>query len=93
MKAFGMISILAQEDLVREEPLTAMQLLSGHLIAAIVFSLVGIIVFLLCLLLMEKLTHFSLVKEIGEEQNQAVAMVVSSIVLGISIIIAAAVYG
>ena len=88
MKAFGMMSLLAQDDAPG-----SMQLLGGHLIAAVVFSLVGIVVFFLCLLLMEKLTHFSLVKEIGEEQNQAVAMVVSSIVLGISIIIAASIFG
>lgn len=88
MKAFEMTSLIAQEPTVG-----TMQILGAHLIAAILFSLVGIVVFFLCLLLMEKLTHFSLVKEIGEEQNQAVAMVVSAIVLGISIIIAASIFG
>jgi ABC-type iron transport system FetAB permease component len=88
MKAFEMKALLAHD-----EAIGSMQLLTAHLIAAVVFSIVGIVVFLLCLLLMEKLTHFSLVKEIGEEHNQAVAMVVSAIVLGISIIIAASVFG
>lgn len=88
MKTYEMTSLLAQE----QTP-NAIQLLGAHVIAAVVFSLIGIVVFFLILLLMEKLTHFSLVKEIGEEQNQAVAMVVSAIVLGISIIIAASIFG
>ena len=64
-----------------------------HLVAAVVFSIVGVIVFFASLLLMEKLTPFSIIKEIGEEHNQAVAMIVSAIVVGIAIIIAAAILG
>jgi len=71
----------------------AMQLLGAHLIAAVVFSLVGIVVFFLSLLVMEKLTPFSIIKEIEEEHNQALAIIVGAIVLGISIIIAAAILG
>ena len=70
-----------------------MEILGGHLIAAIVFSLVGIIVFFLCLLLMEKITPFSIVKEIIDEHNQALALIVGAVVLGISLIIAAAILG
>lgn len=69
------------------------ELLGQHLIAAIIFSIVGVIVFFASLLLMEKLTPFSIIKEIGEEHNMAVAIIVGAIVLGIAIIIAAAVLG
>lgn len=72
---------------------TTMDVLLEHLIAACVFSVVGIVVFLVCLVLMEKLTPFSLIHEIGEEHNIAVSIVVSAIVLGISLIIAAAILG
>lgn len=68
-------------------------MLGQHLVAAVVFSIVGVIVFFASLLLMEKLTPFSIIKEIGEEHNQAVAMIVSAIVVGIAIIIAAAILG
>jgi uncharacterized membrane protein YjfL (UPF0719 family) len=71
----------------------SLAVLGGHLLAAIVFSLVGVIVFFGCLLLMEKLTPFSILKEIGDEHNMAVALIVGAIVLGISIIIAAAIVG
>ena len=80
-------SVLAQT-----EP-SSMSLLGAHLIAAIVFSIVGIIVFFGSLLLMEKLTPFSIIKEIGEEHNTAVAIIIGAIVLGISVIIAAAILG
>ena len=72
---------------------TSIDMLGEHLLAAVVFSIVGVIVFFASLLLMEKLTPFSIVKEIGEEHNQAVAMIVSAIVVGIAIIVAAAILG
>ncbi|KLU03108.1 putative transmembrane protein [Rhodopirellula islandica] len=72
---------------------TGLELLLQHLVAACVFSVVGIVVFLGCLVLMEKLTPFSILHEIGEEHNLAVSIVVAAIVLGISIIIAASVIG
>ena len=70
-----------------------MAVLGGHLIAAILFSIVGIVVFFGCLWLMEKLTPFSIIKEITEEHNTAVAIIVGAIVLGISLIIAGAILG
>jgi putative membrane protein len=72
---------------------SSMHLLGEHLLAAVVFSIVGIIVFFVCLLLMEKLAPFSIIKEIGEEHNEALGMIVGAMVLGISIIVAAAILG
>ncbi len=79
-------AFLAQES-------TSLSLMGVHLLAAIVFSVVGIIVFFASLLLMEKLTPFSIIKEIGEEHNTAVAIIIGAIVLGISVIVAAAIVG
>ena len=89
MQFLSMILPFAQET-VSPGP---MQLLGAHLIAAVVFSLVGIVVFALSLLVMEKATPYSIVKEIVEEHNQAMAVIVGAIVLGISVIIAAAILG
>ncbi|TWU21676.1 hypothetical protein Pla52o_38630 [Novipirellula galeiformis] len=72
---------------------SSMSLIGGHLMAAVVFSLVGILVFFVSLLAMDKLTPFSLVHEIVEEHNQALAIILGAIVLGISVIIAAAILG
>lgn len=70
-----------------------LNVLLEHLIAASVFSLVGVIVFIGCLVLTEKLTPFSIIHEIGEEHNIAVSIVVAAIVLGMSMIIAASIQG
>lgn len=83
----------AQHVLVSPAGGTALDVLLEHLVAATVFSIVGIIVFVLCLILAEKLTPFSIIHEIGEEHNMAVSIVVAAIVLGVSIIIAAAILG
>lgn len=70
-----------------------LNVLLEHLIAASVFSLLGVIVFIGCLVLTEKLTPFSIIHEIGEEHNMAVSIVVAAIVLGMSMIIAASIQG
>lgn len=90
MEILGMngLSLLAQE-----KADSSMHLLGEHLIAALVFSVVGIVVFFVCLLILDKVTPFSIVKEIGEEHNMAVGMIVSAVVIGISIIIGAAILG
>lgn len=83
----------AQQVLVTSSGGTSLDVLLEHMVAATVFSIVGIIVFVFCLVLAEKLTPFSIVHEIGEEHNMAVSIVVAAIVLGVSIIIAAAILG
>ena len=89
-----LVNFFAQTlPIVPTEPRSNFDILIGHLLAATIFSVVGIVVFFACLLIMEKITPFSIIKEIGEEHNQAVAMIVSAIVLGIAIIIAAAILG
>ncbi len=90
-ESLRMLGQAAQLAPVRAE--SGMHLLGEHLLAAIVFSIVGIIVFFICLLIMDKLTPFSIIKEIFEEHNEALAIIVGAIVLGISVIIAAAILG
>lgn len=68
-------------------------ILTAHLLAAVVFSIVGILVFGVCLFVMDRLTPFSIVKEIGEDHNQALGTIIAGVVIGISIIIAAAILG
>ena len=78
--------------LAQEEP-SQFAVLSAHLLAVVVFSAIGIVVFIGGLYLLEKLTPFSIIKEIGEEHNVALGIIVGAIVLGISMIIAAAIQG
>lgn len=64
-----------------------------HLLAAVIFSLVGVAVLALCFKLMNKLSPFSLKKEIEEDQNVALAIIMGAVIIGMSIIIAAAIMG
>ncbi len=64
-----------------------------HLLASVVFSLIGILILAVSYFLMEKLTPAKMTKELLEEHNTALAIVIGSVVIGISLIIAAAIRG
>jgi|TARA_R110000868_G_C10696192_1_gene748767 putative membrane protein len=67
--------------------------LGQALLTTFAFSMVGIIMFALAFFLMGKLTPFSLRKEIEEDENDALAMIMSAIVIGIALIIMGALLG
>ncbi|MDC0679206.1 MULTISPECIES: DUF350 domain-containing protein [Sorangium] len=62
-------------------------------IGTLVFVAVGLLVFLLAFVLITKLTPFSIRKEIEEDQNTALAIVIGSVILGLAWIISAAIHG
>lgn len=62
-------------------------------ITTVVFVILGLIVFALAFLVIGKATPFSVRKEIEEDQNIALAIVIASVILGSALIIAAAVHG
>jgi putative membrane protein len=66
--------------------------LMQHLVAALVYALLGIVIFVVSFIVLDKLTPGSLWKEIMEEHNTALAVLAGAIALGISIIIAAAIW-
>jgi putative membrane protein len=63
------------------------------LVASIVYSVIGIVMFAASFLVIKLVTPFSLRKEIEEDQNTALALMIGSVILGLSIIIAAAIGG
>ena len=63
----------------------------GHMVASLVYSLIGVGIFALAFLVMERITPFSIRKELAEDDNIAVGIVLGSIVNGLSIIIASAI--
>jgi putative membrane protein len=62
-----------------------------NMIAAVVFAILGITVFLVSFLAIDRLTPYTLWKEIIDEHNTALAILIGAIALGMSIIIAAAI--
>ena len=59
---------------------------------AVVFAFLGIVVFTVVFVVMDKVTPYHLWKEIVQEHNTALAILVGAMSIGICIIIAAAVH-
>jgi len=53
----------------------------------------GVTIFWISFILIDKLTPYNLWQEIVKERNQALAIVVAAMCLGIAVIVAAAVHG
>ncbi|HEX6715884.1 MAG TPA: DUF350 domain-containing protein [Pyrinomonadaceae bacterium] len=61
-------------------------------VTTLVFVVLGLIVFAVVFLVITKVTPFSVRKEIEDDQNIALAIVIGSVILGSALIIAAAVH-
>jgi uncharacterized membrane protein YjfL (UPF0719 family) len=66
---------------------------SQALVQAVIFSMVGIAVFGLAFFVITRLSPFSIRKEIEDDQNVALGVIIGSVVLGLAIIIAASIHG
>lgn len=64
-----------------------------HFTESILYTLLGIAAFGVAFLLMARLAPFSMRKEIEDDQNTALGIIVGSVMIGLSIIIAAAIGG
>ena len=62
-------------------------------VTTLVFVVLGLIIFALAFLVIAKATPFSVRKEIEEDHNVALAIVIAAVILGSALIIAAAVHG
>ena len=61
-------------------------------IAAIVFALIGIVILFGSFAAIDRLTPYALWKEIIDDHNTALAILIGALALGISIIVAAAIH-
>jgi putative membrane protein len=59
---------------------------------ALVFALIGIVVFVVAFVAMDRMTPYDLWKEIVQEKNLALAVLIGAMSIGLCIIIAAAVH-
>ncbi len=62
-------------------------------VTTVVFVIIGLVVFAITFFIIGKATPFSVRKEIEEDHNVALAIVIASVLLGSAIIIAAAIHG
>ncbi|MBC7435006.1 MAG: DUF350 domain-containing protein [Bdellovibrionales bacterium] len=64
----------------------------GVVFGSILYALIGVIVFWLCFIIIDKFTPYQLWHELVDKQNTALAIVVAAMCLGVSIIVAAAIH-
>lgn len=61
-------------------------------LGSMLYAIIGVLIFWVTFLIIDKLTPYDLWQEIIEKQNRALGMVVAAMCLGISIIVAAAIH-
>lgn len=67
--------------------------LGGALLSSAAFAVVGIVVFGVTFWVITKVTPFSIRKEIEHDHNTALAILVAAVILGIAMIVSAAITG
>ena len=63
----------------------------SEIVSTLVYCIIGLLFFLLAYFLMEKVMPFPVRKEIEEDQNIALGLIIGSIIIGLAIIIASAI--
>jgi putative membrane protein len=63
------------------------------IVSTLIFAVIGLIVFAVAFWIIVKISPFSIRKEIEEDHNVALAILISSVILGIALVISAAVHG
>ncbi|AHG93085.1 protein of unknown function DUF350 (plasmid) [Gemmatirosa kalamazoonensis] len=61
-------------------------------VAALLFAVLGIVIFVLAFVIIDRLTPGDLWRDLLQERNSALAIVMAGIAIGLSIIIAAAIH-
>lgn len=64
-----------------------------YAVTSLVFALLGILVFGIAFWLITKMVPFSIRKEIEDDQNTALGIVIGAVIIGLSLIISAAIQG
>mgnify|MGYP000237277739 CR=1 FL=1 len=70
-----------------------MESIIAAIISSLIFVTIGLIAFGIAFWLIVKITPFSVRKEIEDDQNIALGIVIGSVILGLSWIISAAIHG
>lgn len=65
--------------------------LAGGLLAALVYAVLGIVIFVAAIVAVDRMTPGTLWKEIIEEHNTALAVMMAGVAIALSIVIAAAI--
>jgi len=72
--------------------MTVFDNLGANFISAVVFALLGVVLFVVVFIIFDKITPGSLWKELLEDQNTALGALMAGVAIAIAIIIAAAIH-
>ena len=70
-----------------------MNQLADLVVETLAFTIVGLLLFALAFWIIVKVSPFSIRKEIEEDQNIALGIVIAAVIIGIALIVSAAVHG
>jgi putative membrane protein len=70
-----------------------MDINSLPILSSILFSVIGLVIYIVGFIVLDKITPYALWKEICEKQNIALAILVGAGAIGLALIIAAAIHG
>ena len=62
-------------------------------LTTVIFVLIGLVVFAVAFFIVVKITPFSVKKEIEDDQNIALAIIIGAIIIGVALIISSAIQG
>ncbi len=85
--------LLLAIDLAGDSMTPSMGILVRTVVASLVFALLGILVFALAFWIITKVVPFSIRKEIEDDQNTSLGIVIGAVIIGLSMIISAAIHG
>jgi putative membrane protein len=70
-----------------------MSQLTDYILSTLIFVGIGLVFFAIAFVIIVKVTPFSIRKELEEDQNTALAIVIGSVIIGIALIVSAAIHG
>jgi putative membrane protein len=66
--------------------------LLSNVVAAVIFSAIGVVLFIIAFMIFDKITPGSLWKELIEDENTALGVLMGAVAIALAIIIAASVH-
>ena len=68
-------------------------LLVTGIVESVIFTIIGLIFFGITFMIIKAVTPFSLRKEIEEDQNTALGIMIGAVIIGVALVVSAAVKG
>ena len=80
-------------NLLAQAPTVTPRGLGELVVTTLAFSILGILLFALAFWIIVKVAPFSVRKELEDDQNVALGIVIGAVIIGIALIVSAAVHG